>query len=874
MATITGTSGGDALNGTSFADLIYGLEGDDFCDAGNRVSQSDSSYDFIDGGAGTDTWVINCFGEASDLYVSMVGSPGILRSNSGNYVVDAYNMEKLRFTGGSGADRIYSGQAGVSIDGGDGVDFWSADLTYVSQNFNFFLGSTQVINPAGLTFIHSIERVEMSAGAGHNRLGGGDYADTLRGGGGFDTMDAGSRVFQTDGYLDVLDGQDGVDLWVVDCSSETQGVALNFTGAPGVLRSTSGAFGVDAYNMEELKFTGSRGDDQLYSGARAIQINGLAGVDYWNSNYSASTANIAYHVGVTDQINVVGLDSVQGIEKAQMATGSGADTLTGGAYADIYQAGEGDDVLNAGSRELEITSDVDFLDGQGGTDTWVVDCGSDTQGVSLVFVGSPATLRSNSNKFHVNAYGMEWVRVIGGGGADRLNTGAGGRSVDGGAGADFWLADYGGATTNIRFFLGTTGAIASVGLELITRVEKIDLTTGSGRDSIIGGAFADVIRTGSGNDQIDARTRESEAGSDFDVIDGGLGTDVWNVDCSSDRQGVAFEFRSSPATLRSVSGKFQVDAYNMELFNFLGGRGFDSIFTGARGGTIDGGGGIDFWSSNFTGVTRRIVYDVETTTKIDPVGLSELKNLERIDMTTGSGGDRISGGDYADSISTGDGDDRIDPRSRALQLDSSYDFADGGNGTDTLVVDAAEATSGVIITASGAPSFFVRTADNSFMIDAYNVEVLEFTGGRFADSATGGAAAELLTGNNGADTLNGGDGQDTIIGGSGEDMLGGGGGRDTFIFASISETTRGNPDRIVDLTAADVIDLSRIDANVHTLANDAFAFVAELTGVAGQATLKYRQGVTTLSMDVDGDARADAVILLDGRHDDHANFLS
>jgi Ca2+-binding RTX toxin-like protein len=874
MPTIDGTQNNDALSGTSFADTISGLEGDDTIDAGSRISQSDSAYDIIVGGAGTDTWMMNCFGEVADLTLVFGSNPATLRSSTGTYVVDAYQMEKFEFRGGSGDDQVFGGQGTVYIDGGSGVDFWQADLTYTSGNIQYIHGHTVAIGPAGITGIHSLERVQLFTAAGNDRLVGGDYADTFSAGEGFDTLDAGSCAFQEDGHYDILDGQGGTDLWVVDVATELQAVTVVLGSNPGTLRSASGDYTVDAYGMEKLKFTGGRGDDQIYSAAGAVFVKGGQGVDFWQADYSSATFNLTFRLGFTDEMPLVGLNRIAEIERVAIATGFGADTLSGGAYADTLISGEGDDVLDAGGKTLQTDGSIDILSGQGGVDTWIADCRFETQGITLVFASNPATLRSTSGNFTVDAYGMDWVSVTGGAGQDRLYTGSGGKSVDGGGGADIWQADYNTATTNLRYFLGTTSAIASVGLQLITRVEQIDLTTGSGRDSVVGGNFADVIRTNAGNDQIDAGSRGSQGDSAIDVIDGGLGTDVWNIDCSSDRQGVSFEFRSVPATLRSVSGKFLADAYNMELFNFVGGRGADSLFTGARGGTIDGGGGIDFWSSNFTGVTRKIIYDVESTTKIDHVGLSELKNLERIDMTSGSGDDLISGGDYADNIATGAGDDRIDPRSRARQLDGSSDYADGGDGFDILVVDATDASSGVTIAAGGSPSFVVRSGDNSFAIDAWNMEGLEFTGSRFADSVTGGAAAELLPGNNGADTLIGGEGQDTLIGGMGADVLAGGGARDTFIFAAIAETPRANPDRIVDLAGTDLIDLSRIDANAHTLANDAFAFVAEFTGVAGQATLTYRRGVTTLAMDIDGDGKADGVILLDGRHEDHTNFLS
>ena len=74
-----------------------------------------------------------------------------------------------------------------------------------------------------------------------------------------------------------------------------------------------------------------------------------------------------------------------------------------------------------------------------------------------------------------------------------------------------------------------------------------------------------------------------------------------------------------------------------------------------------------------------------------------------------------------------------------------------------------------------------------------------------------------------------------------------------------------NADRITDFAAGDVLDLSAIDANVNTSGtNEAFVRVANFSGVAGQFTLAFGCGTTTLLGDTDGNGLADFSVLFTG----------
>src|SRR5207245_168596 len=113
---------------------------------------------------------------------------------SGNFYVDAYNMEKVNFTGGSANDTINTGNHGGTVNGGAGVDSWMADLSAVASNIAFTVGTTTSIAAAGLTALLALERVDLTTGSGSDTLVGGNFADRLVTGAGNDTIDAGRRA--------------------------------------------------------------------------------------------------------------------------------------------------------------------------------------------------------------------------------------------------------------------------------------------------------------------------------------------------------------------------------------------------------------------------------------------------------------------------------------------------------------------------------------------------------------------------------------------------------------------------------------------------------------------------------------------------------
>ena len=113
-----------------------------------------------------------------------------------------------------------------------------------------------------------------------------------------------------------------------------------------------------------------------------------------------------------------------------------------------------------------------------------------------------------------------------------------------------------------------------------------------------------------------------------------------------------------------------------------------------------------------------------------------------------------------------------------------------------------------------------------------------------------------------------------LDGRTGADQMYGGEGVDRFVFSAVSDSPLSGYDRIFDLEADDVIDLSGVDADVNQNGDQDFTLVDAFTGQAGQMTMiVVPSGFTWLQMDVDGDGVADMRIALLGDQTDFDNFL-
>ena len=136
-----------------------------------------------------------------------------------------------------------------------------------------------------------------------------------------------------------------------------------------------------------------------------------------------------------------------------------------------------------------------------------------------------------------------------------------------------------------------------------------------------------------------------------------------------------------------------------------------------------------------------------------------------------------------------------------------------------------------------------------------------------ADRMQGFGGNDKLFGNGGNDALYGDAGADVVTGGLGRDIIYGGAGADVFDYNFASESTVATTGRDVIgdfVRGTDRIDLSGIDANTDTAANDTFRarFVAATAEFTAAGQLKFSDGV--LYGNTDADAQAEFAIALTG----------
>jgi Ca2+-binding RTX toxin-like protein len=375
----------------------------------------------------------------------------------------------------------------------------------------------------------------------------------------------------------------------------------------------------------------------------------------------------------------------------------------------------------------------------------------------------------------------------------------------------------------------------------------------SGDDHILGTGDADTIYAGSGGiDKITAGGGNDsiQMGSGLtadDRIDGGEGTDF--VFLSGDY--------SHGLTLQAKT------IQNVEFIEFAQGNSYDLR---SDDGNVAAHGELII-ASDYLNADDRISFDGSA----ERDGHFQFWVGSAVSTMIGGAGDDLF---YADDALSG------------------FDVLDGRGGDDTLHLDGYRqkvfdfAGNHVMniehIVVDGDSASLILTDDVvqywTMRIDAGASTALTFDGSAETSSSyivTGGDLADDLQTGAGFDSLIGGDGDDRLTGHGAADDLRGGDGADTFAYVRTADSKVKAPDVIHDLTADDVIDLSAIDAKTGKAGDQAFHLVSAFDGHAGEIMLHYDpvSAQTQLSLDVDGDGRAEAMILIDGDHRDFTNFV-
>lgn len=228
-----------------------------------------------------------------------------------------------------------------------------------------------------------------------------------------------------------------------------------------------------------------------------------------------------------------------------------------------------------------------------------------------------------------------------------------------------------------------------------------------------------------------------------------------------------------------------------------------------------------------------------------------------IENATGGSGNDILIGNAANNILRGNaGND-------TLMGGAGNDTLDGGAGIDT--VSYADATSGVTVRLD------VKAGrETGLGIDTF-ISIEGVIGSSFNDALYGDGGDNILNGGAGDDRIVAGAGNDIIIGGAGRDAMTGGAGADTFVFrpGDIIRTAGAvYDDKIDDFNSAagDKIDLSAL-GDLTFIGTGRFS-------ASGVGEIRYnRVNSTSVSIDVDGDGKVDAILQLNSTALSAADFI-
>jgi Ca2+-binding RTX toxin-like protein len=428
--------------------------------------------------------------------------------------------------------------------------------------------------------------------------------------------------------------------------------------------------------------------------------------------------------------------------------------------------------------------------------------------------------------------GDDWV--VGGDGANRINTGGGNDVVFAEGGND---AANGGNGDDV-------------------------LDGGIGNDTINGEAGNDYLSGDIGNDSLDG-------GGEDDILDGGLGNDVLNGGNGVDTATFASFTKALTIDLGLQSAQNTRGAGTDTLTgieNLIGGSGADTLLGDSGNNTLDGGPGNDVLIGGAGADTLIGGGGIDTASyRDDTVGVSvdiffpgpqSLGHAEGdmlidiVNLTGGWGPDTLFGNSQSNRIDGGAGDDYIDG-------DLGNDVLIGG--TNTAFGDTVRflfAISGVKVDLS------LTKAQDTLGAGIDTISGFE--------NLTGSTYGDTLNGNTTSNKIDGNSGNDVIVGGGGVDTLTGGAGGDVFKFLTPKE----GGDFITDFGAGDKIGIVKagfkINSAVALNTGDAFDFAQHYfasnpTGVAtkgGHGQFVFNETTDQLFWDADGAGAKPGVLLV------------
>ncbi|MDO9281510.1 MAG: hypothetical protein Q7T88_03905 [Methylotenera sp.] len=761
---VTGGSGNDTLvsieyiyGGSQWNDVLIGNANDNWI-------RGYYGNDYIDGGAGADTWYLDWSGQsatASLLTAAQNAAMGIVMTaeGAGNTIL---NMENIYASSGDFvygnvvANDLYGRGMLEGFVGADNIRAQNSTTSYASyaNAGNSYLAGEGITTAAGLGVIATLAT---SFGAGPavfnsgdaagdtyvsiNNLMGSAFNDELIGNNSANILNggAGNDVLEGLGGADVLTGGSGSD--TVSYAHSTAGVTADLSGT---FAGTNDATGDQFFGIENL--TGSNSNDNLYGdgnnnildgGLGTNLLNGGGGID--TASYLSATSAVTINLATSTVTGAGRTDTLVSIER--VVGSSFADTITGSA---------GDDWIDGGAG-------ADTIDAAGGNDT--ISYASATGGRTVVLntSSSDGKVLSNFENIYGSAFG------------DALTGDANNNTIEGGLGND--TLDGAGGIDTVSYALSASAVSVNISAAVVSGVAANFATGGEGNDTlsnfenITGSAFNDIL-IGDGNANV------INGGDGNDLFIGGAGADTLIGGNGNDTVSYANALSAIAVTINSVGSLGDANGDSLSGIESLIGSAFDDAITGDGGNNIiDGGAGND---------TINAAAGVDTITYLTAASAITV-NLGNvgINATGGAGSDTLTnfeniiGSNFNDTL-TGDG------VANTIEGGLGNDVLDGVGGVDTVSYENASGNVSVNISGLVVSGIAANASSGA----AGNDTLSNF------ENITGSAFNDVLIGSSGANVIDGGAGDDTLIGGAGADTLTGGAGIDTASYINATSSVR------------------------------------------------------------------------------------
>ena len=412
--TLEGGTGGDVMNGGDGTDLVdysartasvfADLAGDTDDGVAGENDRIGVDVENVQGGSGNDTLTGNAANNAltgnngNDTFVGGAGND-VLQGGEGNdrLAAGAVPDGSDQFQGGAGADEgDYSARVGgvtlnLTVSSGDGEAGENDSVSGDVETLKGGLGDDVI--RGGSATIHTI-----IGSLGNDVITGGTQNDVLFGGSGGDTFGAGGgldRVDYTDRAEPLTIDQDGVadDGAFLEGDNVLGDITLVYGGTgddritgSAIQNILSGGPGDDRLNGAGQNDTlrGDGGDDTLEADPAKDDLVGGDGVD--TADYSARTGAVRVDLDDTADDGEIGTAENDNVlmDVENVLGGSGNDTITGDADANLLRGGGGADTLSglAGGDRLHSRD--------GGVDT-ALDCGDGADTLASDAVDPAAT---------------------------------------------------------------------------------------------------------------------------------------------------------------------------------------------------------------------------------------------------------------------------------------------------------------------------------------------------------------------------------------------------------------------------------------------------------------------------------------------------